>query len=255
MIHLVIPDAHAHPNHHNRRAEWVGSLIHDLRPDVVIDMGDSADMPSLSSYDKGKRSFQGRTYRADVNAYLDFQDKLWRIARRSKKKLPRRVRLIGNHEQRIDRALDADPQLVGAIGYDDLELKRYYDDIVHYEGSTPGVLEIDGVYYAHFFVAGLLGRPIGGEHPAYQHLTKKFQSCTAGHSHVFDYKMRPTGDGKRTNMCLVSGCLVDYQTDWAGQMQALWNTGVAIKRGVENGRYDLEWVSLARLKELYGRPN
>jgi hypothetical protein len=27
---------------------------------------------------------------------------------------------------------------------------------------------------------------------------------------------------------------------------------VVIKRGVENGDYDLEWVSLRRLKEIYG---
>jgi hypothetical protein len=75
--HLVIPDPHAHFQHHNKRAEWLGKLILDIKPDAVINIGDTWDMPSLSHYDKGRKGFQGRTYRADIDAGIDFNDRLW----------------------------------------------------------------------------------------------------------------------------------------------------------------------------------
>lgn len=250
-IHVVIPDAHAHYKHHNKRADYVGRFIADIKPDTVIDIGDSADFPSLSSYDKGKRSFHGRTYAADVASYLDFQDRLWSATKRAKRKLPLRVRLIGNHEQRIDRALELQPELDGAIGYADLELERYYDIVVPYNGGSPGVIELDGIHYAHYFTSGVLGKPVSGEHPAHSLLQKKFQSCTQGHNHTFDYKRKTKADGTKING-LIAGCLIDYNTDWAGEPEKLWDRGVAVKTDVENGDYSLTWVSLATLKRKYG---
>ena len=102
--HLIIPDSHAHPGHDNERAIWLGKLIKDIKPDVVINLGDAADMPSLSGYEKGLKSFHGRRYIDDINSHLDFQDKLWHTIKKTKKKLPYRVFLHGNHEYRIHRA-------------------------------------------------------------------------------------------------------------------------------------------------------
>lgn len=251
-VHVVIPDAHAKPGKNNNRALWIGALIHDIKPDVVVDLGDTGDFDSLSSYDKGKRSFVGRSYSADVIAHNDFQDKLWHKARRSKKKLPRRVRLIGNHEQRIDRALDQSPELAGTIGYSDLDIERYYDDVVYYDGQTPGTITIDGVTYAHYFVSGVMGRSVSGEHPAHALVTKQLVSCTQGHTHTFDYTIRTQHNGSKVHG-LVAGCCVDFKSNWAGETQKLWTPGVVIKRNVHKGMYDIEWVSLERLKKEYDK--
>lgn len=250
-VHLVIPDPHAHYQHNNNRAIWLGKLINDIHPDIVVNLGDSADMPSLSAYDKGKRSFQGRSYAADISAHSDFQDKLWSTVRKSKRKLPRRVTLIGNHEQRIERAVNMQPELEGAIGYGDLELEHFYNDVVHYNGQTPGVIELDGIFYAHYFISGVMGNSIGGEHPAYTLLSKKHASCTQGHTHIRDHCTRTTEAGRRIEG-LVAGCYQDYDSDWAGESNKLWWRGVVIKRGVEDGNYDPEFISLARLKREYG---
>lgn len=249
--HIIIGDPHAHPNHDNNRALHISRLIADLRPDVVVQLGDAADMPSLSSYDKGKRSFQGRSYAADIAAHSDFQDKLWHHVRRQKKKLPMRVALIGNHEERIDRALNLQPELTGTIGYEDLDLEKYYDVVVPYSGQTPGVIEIDGIHYAHYFTSGVMGNSVSGEHQAYTLLAKKFSSCTQGHTHTFDHCMRTSVGGKKI-IGLVAGCAMDYKSDWAGEVENLWWRGVFIKRGVEDGHYDLEAVSLSRLAKEYG---
>lgn len=249
--HLVIPDSHAHPKHHNKRAEYLGHLINDIKPDVVIHLGDSADMPSLSSYDRGTKAFQGRNYRADIDAHLDFSDRLWSIVRSAKRKLPVRYFFEGNHEHRIHKAINLQPELEGAISFDDLELHRYYDVITPYNGRSPGVLSIDGISYAHFFISGVMGRPLGGAHPAYSILAKGHGSATAGDLHLLSYEVQ-TGIGGKRIQGLVAGCYQDYEADWAGEANKLWWRGVVVKRNVENGNYDPEFISLAALKKAYG---
>lgn len=249
--HLVVPDPHAHPDFPNDRADWLGCLIADLKPDVVINLGDAADMPSLASYDKGKRSFHGKTYARDINAHLDFQERMWAPMKKLKKKMPRSIVFEGNHEERIERALDSAPELEGSVSFDDLDYRTYYDDIVRYDGQTPGILAVDGIHYAHYFITGVSGRNVSGEHPAYSLLTKEFDSCTCGHIHVLDFAERTKANGRKV-YGLVAGVYQDYNADWAGKINDLWWRGVVIKRGVEDGCYDPEFVSLKRLKEIYG---
>lgn len=251
--HLIVPDPHAHPDHDNERADWLGKLILDLQPDVLINLGDMWDFPSLSGYDKGKASFHGKSYHRDLNAGLEFDERMWAPIRKAKRKRPFSVFLEGNHEERIRRLLEQTPELEGTISFDDLNLKRNYDKVIRYVGQTPGIIEIDGISYCHFAVSGVMGRAISGEHPAYTLLTKQFQSITVGHTHVYDHCVRTKMDGTRING-LVAGVYQDYDSDWAGEVNQLWSRGVVIKRQVQNGDYDLEWVSLTRLKNLYGSP-
>jgi hypothetical protein len=250
--HLYVTDQHAHYKHHNKRAEYLGHLINDLKPDVVIFGGDLWDMPSLSSYDRGKKSFQGRTYAADVAAGLDFLDRTFSIVRRQKKKMPLFVKLEGNHENRQKKAINLQPELEGTISFSDFQLDRYFDEVIEYDGGTPGVHSIDGVTYAHYFVSGVMGRPISGEHPAYSLISKQFTSCSAGHIHTADYAVRTNADGRKLHG-LLGGCFQDYDSDWAGEANRLWWRGCVFKRGVEKGNYDPQFISLERMKREYGR--
>ena len=250
--HLIIPDSHAHYEHHNRRAEYLGRFIAEVRPNTVIHLGDSADLPSLAGFDKGKRSFQGKTYKADIESHLDFQDRLWNEVKKQKKKLPHRIFLEGNHEHRITRAIDLQPELDGTIGISDLEIPRWYQTFVPYKGSSPGVIKIDGITYAHYFISGVMGRPVGGEHPAHSLLTKQYSSCTAGHLHLVDFATRTDANGNRLHG-LLAGVYQDYESDWAGEANKLWWRGIVLKRNVDGrGSYDPQFVSLEWLKKNYG---
>lgn len=248
--HLVIPDTHAHPDHHNQRFDWLAKLIIDTKPDVVIHLGDSADLPSLSSYDRGRKSFQGRSYAKDINAHLDSQERIWEPVLRRKKRLPRRVILHGNHEDRITRAVDLQPELEGTIGLSDLQLDQWYDDVVPYEGRTPGQIVIDGVVYAHYLVSGVKGTPVGGEHPATSLITKTLTSATVGHLHLADWSRRTASDGRVING-LFAGVYQDYSPDFAGAGAHKWWRGVCLKTNVENGNYDLQMISLDALRREY----
>lgn len=250
--HFVVPDQHAHPDYHNNRADWLGALIADVKPDVLINIGDAADMPSLSSYDKGKRSFQGRNYRADVEAHLDFQERMWAPLRKLKRKLPESYFFVGNHEQRISRAINLSPELDGAVSLDHLRLKDHYDHIIDYSGGTPGVAVIDQIAYAHYFVGGIAGRPLGGIHAGYAIATKKFSSATCGHSHLADVSFHKDLKGNNVIGCVV-GCYQDYNNPWAGEVAELWWRGVVVKRNVDgSGGYDPQFVSLDAIRREYG---
>jgi len=245
--HLVIPDQHAHPDYNNSRFEWLGKLIVDLKPDTVINLGDMADMPSLCTYDKGTKGFEGRRYKKDIEAALDAQERMFTPIQKAKKKKPRFVFTLGNHEERINRAISSDAILDGTISIDDFKLKDYKWEV--YNFLQPVV--IDGIAYSHYFTSGVMGRPVGGENPAKSLLNKQHMSCTAGHTHTLDFASDTNAASDRI-MSLVGGCYLDYASGWNNpQSENLWWSGVIIKRQVEKGTYDLQFVSLESLRKEY----
>ena len=240
--HLVIPDAHAQKGDKNDRAIWLGRLICDLKPDTVVDLGDSADMPSLCSYDKGTKSFEGRRYKDDINAYLDFQDKLWSTVRSSKKRLPRnRVRLIGNHEQRIERAVNNDSKLEGLIKYEDLP----YSSWEVYPFLQP--VFIDNIAYCHYFPTGIMGRPTTS---ATAMVSKLHMSCIAGHQQgkQIAYAKRPDGS---VITCIIAGSCYEHNETYLDIQSNNYWRGIIMLHEVNNGSFDEMFVSLKYLKEKY----
>lgn len=74
--HLVIPDVQFKPGNDTKFLEAIGNYIVEKRPDVVVNLGDFADMPSLSSYDVGTKSFEGRRYKDDIAASVQAMEAL-----------------------------------------------------------------------------------------------------------------------------------------------------------------------------------
>lgn len=246
--HLIIPDSHAHPDYNNDRFEWLGKLIVDVKPDVVVNMGDMADMPSLSTYDRGTKGFEGRRYRRDIDVTIDAQEKMFDPIKKAKKKKPKFVMCEGNHEHRISRAISSDAILDGTIGLDDLKYKEFGWEV------TPFLETVvrDRIAYSHYFTSGVMGRPVGGENPAKSLLNKQHMSCTAGHTHTLDFATDTNAAGERM-MGLVCGVFQDYPCDWNNpQSNGLWWSGVVIKRDITNGCYDPQFISMAALKKEYG---
>lgn len=245
---LILPDSHATGGFSNRRYDWIGHLVADLKPDVFIDIGDFWDMHSLSSYDSGsKKAWHQLSYKKDLDAGLEAQDRMFSIIRRQKKKLPRLIRTLGNHEDRITRAVNADPVLTGTIGLKDLQSKEYGFE----EYAFLDTVDVEGVRFSHYFPSGVSGRPVSGENPAASLLTKQFMSCVQGHSHLLDYAVRTSADGRRL-MGLSVGCYLEQNLDWADHTAHLWYPCVCYLRNVENGQFDLQVIRLDQLKKAYG---
>lgn len=254
--HLLIPDAHATPKDNFRRFEWLGELIMMEMPDVIIDIGDWWDMASLCSYDKGTKSFEGRRYNDDIEAGHIAAELAFgpivkynntRTRHKKGKYNPRIVRTLGNHEHRIHRCIEREPVLDGRIGFEDLEC-RLPDLSLEVHPFLDTVI-IDGVCYSHYFVSGVMGRPV----PSARSLISKHHiSCTMGHTHTRDWAEGVRADGLRIQG-LVCGAFhdIDHHSSFAsGQAQDQWWNGLHIKNDVYNGDYDRSEISIQRLQKM-----
>jgi hypothetical protein len=174
-------------------------------------------------------------------------------ANRKKQYHPRFVMCLGNHENRINRVINADAVLDGTISMADLHYEDYGWEVHKFLDEVL----IDGVSYSHFFVSGVMARPIGGENPATMLLNKRHKSCTAGHLHLADWSVRTEAGGKHI-MGMLVGCYVEDDEEYVPKsVNQMWWKGVVIKRNVIDGIYDPEFLSMFSIKRLaahYGWP-
>src|SRR5574340_857793 len=66
--HCVIPDCQVRDGVPLEHLAWAGRYIAEKKPDVIVCIGDFADLPSLSSYDVGKRAAENKRYKYDLDA-------------------------------------------------------------------------------------------------------------------------------------------------------------------------------------------
>jgi hypothetical protein len=252
--HLFIPDCQVTPDTPTDHLTWIGKYLVDERPDVVINIGDFADMESLSSYDVGKKCYEGRRYLADIEAAKNAMSRLMQPLNEHNKKMrghkwkqykPRLVLTLGNHEYRINRAIESDPKLDGILGVHQLEYEKFGWEV--YDFLTPVV--IDGVAYAHYFANPMTGNPYGGQ-SIDTRLKNVGYSFTMGHQQVKMVGERNLTNGQRVRGLVCGSCYL-HDEDYIGvQGNAYWR-GVFIKHEVVNGQYDLMEVSLDYLCRRY----
>lgn len=252
---VVFSCAHADPQAGNERFSWLGAFLYDLKPDMVVDLGDGADMRSLNSYDtRYPQAIVNQSYEADIESYNDSQERLrWKFKHHRKKK-PFWVGFEGNHENRIKKAIANDPRLEGSkygVSFSHLQTDHWFDDYHEYENSGPALASYDGVLYSHFISGGNYGTAISGIHHAHSLLSKVGCSVSVGHSHKYSYYYQGSTFPNPT-IGHVVGCFKGKEESWAGQANTEWRHGVVVKRNLENGVYDHEWVSMRALKEIYG---
>lgn len=256
---LIVPDAHARKNVSNRRFTWLGKAIVDLKPDVLLCLGDWFDMPSLSSYDgsmltgakRQKLSFEGRRYTDDVGAGVEALDRLQQEFNKAAKARPRRMFLVGNHEDRVSRAFNNVPELAGVLSEKDFQLDSYGWET--YPFLEPA--EVGGFVAQHYFVSGLLGRPIGGESHARSLLMRTHESSIQGHTHLWDFHQHTTPRGIR-KQAFVCGWFGDptQKESYAAPSQHMWCGGVTLLQGVEKGAATsgFRFISTKELERAYG---
>lgn len=256
MRHLVVPDTQCKPGHSFEHLTWVGQYAAEKKPDVIIHLGDHWDMPSLSIYDVGKKAFEGRTYQADINAGLQgmaallapINEEKERLKRNKEKQWkPRLVFLCGNHEERIQRAINSDRKLDGLIGYDDFALDKSGWEFVDF--LQPII--IDGIAYCHYFTSGVMGRPVSS--PANM-LTKKHMSCIMGHVQDRGIAFAKRADGKQMTGLFAGICYPHNEDYLTPQTNGSW-AGVWMLNDVQDGSFDEMPVSLKYLKETYEQTN
>lgn len=251
-VHCVIPDCQVKDGVDLSYLTWVGQYIVDKKPDTIIQIGDFADLPSLSSYDVGKKSFEGRRYKTDIDVTKKAMQMLLapieeynERAKRNKDKRyrPRMVLTLGNHEQRISRAVEGDPKLDGTIGLHDLGYEGFGWEVIPFLDT----IVIDGVVYSHYFTSGVMGRPVTS---AAALLNKKHQSCVQGHVQRKDIAFGNRADGSQIT-ALFSGCCYLHDEDYLGNQGNNYWRGIWMLYEVNNGSFDEHPISLNFLRKKY----
>lgn len=250
ITHLVIPDIQAKPGNDFTYLKCLGNFIVEKQPDVIICIGDFADLPSLSSYDKGLKSFEGRTYNDDLWAAREAMDALLtplfryndRAAKNKQKRYkPRMVMTLGNHENRINRVINEDRKLDGLISTEDLP----YQDWEIYPFLD--VVCIDGIAYSHYFTSGVMGRPITTANAL---LTKKHMSCFAGHQQGRQIAYGKKANGKEMT-AIICGSFYEHDEDYLGPQGNQHYRGFYVLHDVNDGSFDEMAVSIRFLKSRY----
>lgn len=247
--HLIIPDTQNRkgtPTDHIRHAALA---ILEYRPTRVIVGGDWWDMPSLSQHDKpGSKRMEGARYEDDVAAGNEAWELLWEPLRKAKRflKIQTFDFLFGNHEMRIDRAVEHDPKWEGKISRDDL----------HTPGATRHefneIVWRDNIAYSHYFTSPHSPKAISGSADAM--LTKIGDSFVAFHQQGMKYvpRMYPTG---KIRHGLQVGSFYRHDEHYRGaqgKTAGHWN-GIVVLNDVRDGNYEIMPLSIDYLARRFGK--
>lgn len=249
--HAFLPDFQIKPGVRTDHMEWIPHFLAEKEPDTVIFAGDWADMPSLSSYDKGKKSFEGRRYTNDINAFQRSVDRFFEAfeAARAGTYWPRFVFLTGNHEDRISRAVEYQPELEGLISIEqDIHLPLKARGVECYQFLD--ITYIDGIAYSHYFVntTTLMKRVVGGTID--NRLKALGHSFTMGHQQTLMYGLKYGMGGKCIHGLVAGACYLHNEEYMGPQGNDHWR-GMVYKHEVRDGSYDPMMVSLDYLRRRY----
>lgn len=234
---LVIPDTQCKPGVPTRHLSAISNYIEEKRPDVIIHLGDHFDLPSLSSYSLAGEK-EGKRYADDIVAGKDAMFRLTAF-RDVKKYRPEMHFLMGNHEYRVHRTVDANPHLIGAIGEKDFELERY-GWTVH---PFLNILRRNGVEFSHYFVSGPMGRPVTS---AAAMLRERQGSCVQGHVQKVDIAIHP----KTQKTAIMAGTCYLHDESYLAQSNTC-KRQIVMLHEVYEGRFDPMFVSLGYLLRQY----
>jgi len=228
----------------------------DERPEIIVCIGDFGDFPSLNAFDRpGSKTFEGQRLEDDLRCVGEAMDKLLAPLNRYRRKCkgkarykPKLVMCLGNHEDRITRAIESNPRTLDGI----LSLKKLpYEEwrVIPFKKSV----SIEQISMSHYFGSGIMGRAISGEHIGATMCNKLHTSAVQGHSHIFNIAERTRPDGKKL-FGLACGCYVhpDYSEDWCLNSTHLWWRGVILIETDGKGYYnEFRAVTQRQLKKRY----
>ena len=234
----VLPDAQVKDGDPVDHLAAYGKYIAAKRPDVVVCIGDFGDFPSLSTYAKpGSIDAEGQRYRRDVDAVRRGMDAFMGPIHAAPGYNPVKVFNRGNHEDRIDRAINVDPnRLMGVISQADLGYEEHGWNVIPFLQPV----SIGGVVFCHYLPSGVMGRPI---QTARGILSKLHQSAFVGHQQGRDIAYAKRADGGHLT-AIISGSFYQHNESYLSPFTNNHWRGAWFLHEVKDGQYDEMALSL-----------
>lgn len=254
VTHLMIPDTQCKPDIDMSYLAWLGEYIVEKQPEVIIHIGDHADMPSLSSYDKGKGKAEGKRVKADIESSIEGMSillkPLWKLQHSQRVNgeevyKPKMVMTLGNHEERIMRHVNDNPELQGFLSYDNLRYEEMGWEV--YDFLKPVI--VNGVSYCHFMANPMSGKPYGGT--AQNVLKNVGESFCMGHKQTLDVATRFLPASGRQQWAIIAGAYYEHDEGYKGHQGNHHWRGIVVQHNVKDGSFNPMFISLDYLKERY----
>ena len=224
---------------------WVGSYIARKRPDIIVHIGDHYDMASLSSYDKGQLSAEGRRVQLDIEAGNKGLEVIEYYIAKEAGYNPRKVVTLGNHEDRIDRFVQVHPEFDGFIGSDKLAFSKHGWEV--YPFKTP--VTICGINFIHFVPNPMTGKPLGGA--VLTRLKNVGESFVMGHQQVLDHCLRYLPLTGNRQIGVIVGACYDHDEAYKGVTGNHHFRGCVMLYECADGFAMVKPVSLDHMRDLY----
>lgn len=240
----VIPDCQVKPGVNTDHLAWCGEYLAIKKPDVIVQIGDFGDFPSLSTHENpGSMRLEGTRYKKDIEAIQRGMDRLLEPILRVPGYTPVRVLTLGNHEDRIVRAITRDPKLDGLMSLQDLRYEENGWEVF----SFLQPVSINGVAFCHYFPSGVMGRPTSS---AKQILTKLHMSAFAGHQQGRDIAYAKRADGTEMT-AIISGSFYQHDEEYMNPFTNNHWRGMYMLHEVRDGSFDEMAVSINYLKRRF----
>jgi len=244
---VVVGDLHFHPGYDNKRADAIGEFAAEELQNAgdegfLVLMGDVSDCVAFNDHGT-KLELEGARWQEDIESCHDGLDRLMRPFHRRKRKLPHRMVVLGNHENRINRWLAQEPRFEGMMAIDDLGFSRFGFQ-THPFGRMANV---GGVNFVHHLGtqtgrAAQITSPTNG-------IKSIGVSTVVGHSHTSSYT--PVYFRDRTIHGIDAGCAIHkdmgFGEGWSHQTAHKYRRCVWVLDNVNDGDFDFRQVRLDTL--------
>lgn len=223
---IILPDIHLSDGQPHKDYEVVKRFIKQNRSDEIILLGDFMDVSSLSAWDISKRrKMEGRRYEKEceeANRELDFLQKY-----------TKKITFIeGNHEDRVERYIDFNPEMEGLI---EVEKKLHLKERGIKYIPLNELYKVGNMYFTH-------GIYINQYH-AMKHLIRLGCNVCYGHSHSTQTAMMNMRMLK-PHQAYALGCLCGHSPDYMKGKPSNWINQFAIMYTGSKGNFNLYPINI-----------
>lgn len=250
--YVIIPDAQIRAGSDTTHVDWAAKAIVDYKPDVIVCMGDWWDLPALSAHEApGSKEAEGRRVKPDIDAgneafarlVAPMQAEMARLKRNKEKQWnPDCHFLMGNHENRLSRAIFRDPKWEGLLSLDALKTPGFHrHDFLQ-------IVNLDGIKFCHYFPNPFSGKAIGGT--IVNRLGHIGSSFVQGHQQGFLYASKQYPDHVKHGIVCGRFYLTHEHYRPEDVQKSEWN-GILVLNQVDNGDFDLMPLRMSYLQRKY----
>lgn len=245
---LVVGDVHASPGQDYTRFSRLGRAVRDLKPSIVLQVGDWYAMDSLCKHATLHERAEQRVIediRAGELALEAFHTGLGDY------RPDRMILTLGNHDDRLRKLADDAPWLAGLFPVGAAHEARGWEVSPFLEP-----VRISGVRFQHYLTRPGGRSPISGKYMGRQLIERLAfgESIVVGHGHGLYYHHQRSGmSGERRVHGLSAGCYLDHREAYAQDANELdWWSGFIVLRDVHEGDFALELWPMSRIVRRWG---